>query len=195
MIRPILKKTPYELLRGRKPNIAHLRCFGSKCFVHNNGKTNLSKFDPRSDEAVFVGYSNHSKAYKVFNKRTLCIEESVHVVFDEDNMFEKAEQNEEEDLDDPDFCLSRDDVPEDVEEVIEGINDELEKSANDLEKRTETNVNDTNVSSPIKNGKSKVIASDATTLNPDQEDVTEVATTSGTTPESNSGEPILIPNH
>nr|XP_033514403.1 uncharacterized protein LOC117279058 [Nicotiana tomentosiformis] len=38
MIIPILEKTPYELLRGRKPNFTHLRAFGSKYFVHNNGK-------------------------------------------------------------------------------------------------------------------------------------------------------------
>ena len=34
MIRPLLNKTPYELLKGRKPNIMHLRVFGCKCFVH-----------------------------------------------------------------------------------------------------------------------------------------------------------------
>ena len=45
----------------------------------------LRVFDPRSDEAIFLGYSSHSKAYKVFNKRTLCVEESVHVLFDENN--------------------------------------------------------------------------------------------------------------
>ncbi|XP_074299912.1 uncharacterized protein LOC141631091 [Silene latifolia] len=63
-IRFIHKKTPYELLYGRKPNISHFRCFGSKCYVHNNGKNNLGKFEPRSYEAVFIGYSNLSKAYK-----------------------------------------------------------------------------------------------------------------------------------
>ena len=77
MIRSILNKTPYELFKGRKPNIMHLRVFGCKCFVHNKGKDALGKFDPRSDEAIFLGYSSHSKAYKVFNKKTLCVEESV----------------------------------------------------------------------------------------------------------------------
>jgi len=85
MIRPILNKTPYELFKGRKPNIMRLRVFGCKCYVHNNGKDALGKFDPRSDEAIFLGYSSHSKAYKVFNKRTLCVEESVPVLFDETN--------------------------------------------------------------------------------------------------------------
>ncbi|CAM8956208.1 unnamed protein product [Rhodiola kirilowii] len=85
-LRPILDKTPYELLKGRKPNISHLRVFGSKCYVHNNGKNQLGKFDPRSDEGIFVGYGLHSKAYKVFNKRTKLFEESVHVIFDEESM-------------------------------------------------------------------------------------------------------------
>ena len=38
LIRPILKKTPYELYNGRKPNISHLRVFGCKCLILNNGK-------------------------------------------------------------------------------------------------------------------------------------------------------------
>ncbi|KHN34466.1 Retrovirus-related Pol polyprotein from transposon TNT 1-94, partial [Glycine soja] len=38
LIRPILKKTPYELFNGRKPKISHVHVFGYKCFVLNNGK-------------------------------------------------------------------------------------------------------------------------------------------------------------
>jgi len=48
LIRPILKKTPYELFNGRKPSINHLRVFGCCCFVLNNGKENLGKFDEKS---------------------------------------------------------------------------------------------------------------------------------------------------
>lgn len=40
MTRPLLEKTPCELLKGRKPNITHLRIFGYKCFIYNNGKKN-----------------------------------------------------------------------------------------------------------------------------------------------------------
>ncbi|VFQ59836.1 unnamed protein product [Cuscuta campestris] len=43
------------------------------------------KFDAKSDEGIFLGYSLRSKAYRVFNKRTLTIEESPHIVFSEDN--------------------------------------------------------------------------------------------------------------
>ena len=64
LIIPILKKTPCELYKGRKPNISHLRVFGCKCFVLNNGKEYLNKFDAKDDEAIFLGYSLQSKAYR-----------------------------------------------------------------------------------------------------------------------------------
>ena len=50
----------------------------------NNGKDNLEKFDAKSDEGIFLGYSTNSKAYRVFNKRTLIVEESIHVTFNKD---------------------------------------------------------------------------------------------------------------
>ena len=57
LIRPILKKTPYELYKGRKPNISHLRVVGCKCFILNNGKDSLGKSDAKADENIFLGYS------------------------------------------------------------------------------------------------------------------------------------------
>ena len=59
--------------------------FGYRCFILNNDKDNFSKFDAKSDEGIFLGYSTSSKAYRIFNKRTLVIEESMYVVFDETN--------------------------------------------------------------------------------------------------------------
>nr|GFB63739.1 hypothetical protein [Tanacetum cinerariifolium] len=44
---------------------------------------NLDKMKEKGDECIFVGYSNHSRAYIVFNKRTRVIMESIHVNFDE----------------------------------------------------------------------------------------------------------------
>ena len=38
LIRPILEKTPYELWKGKKPNISYFHAFGCKCFILNNGK-------------------------------------------------------------------------------------------------------------------------------------------------------------
>ncbi|CAN1335388.1 Retrovirus-related Pol polyprotein from transposon TNT 1-94 [Linum perenne] len=82
LIRKILNKTPYELLKQRSPNISYFHPFGCKCFVLNT-KDSLGKFDPRSSEAIFLGYSDHSKAFRVFNKTSFKVEESIHVVFDD----------------------------------------------------------------------------------------------------------------
>ncbi|KAH9751239.1 hypothetical protein KPL71_014213 [Citrus sinensis] len=82
--RPHLNKTPYKLWKDRKPNIGYFKVFGCKCFILNT-KDNLGKFDPKSDIDIFLGYSNSSKAYRVYNKRTLVVEESMHVTFDESN--------------------------------------------------------------------------------------------------------------
>jgi len=83
LIRQILKKTPYELFNGMKPNISHLNVFGCRCFIMNNGKENTAKFDEKAYNGIFIGYSSTSHAYRVYNKRLMTMEEFVHVVFDE----------------------------------------------------------------------------------------------------------------
>ena len=85
LIRSILKKTPYELWKDRKSNISYFHIFGCKYFILNNKKDNLKKFDAKLDEDIFLGYSTSCKAYRVFNKWALIVEESIHVVFDETN--------------------------------------------------------------------------------------------------------------
>nr|GEU51645.1 retrovirus-related Pol polyprotein from transposon TNT 1-94 [Tanacetum cinerariifolium] len=82
LIRSILGKTPYELLRGRKPMLDYFRVFGSTCFIFNT-KYYLTKFDPKSYESVFLGYSQKSKAYIVLNKHTKKVKESLNVTFNE----------------------------------------------------------------------------------------------------------------
>ncbi|GJR30737.1 retrovirus-related pol polyprotein from transposon TNT 1-94 [Tanacetum coccineum] len=75
-------KIPYEIFRGRKPSLEYFKVFGSKCFILNT-KDYLTKFDPKSYEGVFLGYSQNSKAYVVLNKHTMKVEESLNVTFDE----------------------------------------------------------------------------------------------------------------
>ena len=75
LLRLILNKISYELLYERTPKISYFRVFGCKCFILNT-KDNLDKFDSKSDEGIFVGYSMRSKAYRIFNKKTSTIEES-----------------------------------------------------------------------------------------------------------------------
>ena len=80
--RPNTKKTPYELWKGRKPNVKYFRIFGSICFILKD-RENMGKFDFRSDEGIFLGYSSISKAYRVYNKRTMKVMKIVNVVIDE----------------------------------------------------------------------------------------------------------------
>ena len=53
-----------------------------KCFVLSNGKYPIGKLDVKSDEANLMGYALHSKAYKVFNKSSLIVEQSMHIIFE-----------------------------------------------------------------------------------------------------------------
>ena len=80
--RPGTKKTPYELWKGRKPNVKYFRIFGSTCFILKD-RENVGKFDSRSDEGIFLRYSSTSEAYWVYNKRTMKVMETVNVVINE----------------------------------------------------------------------------------------------------------------
>ena len=95
-IRPLTKNTPYELFNGRKPNISYFKVFGSKCLILNT-KDRLGKFDPKSDEGIFLGYSDRSKVYRVFNKKTNNVEETLHISFDE-NFQQKPQIIDDEDI-------------------------------------------------------------------------------------------------
>ena len=122
-IRPLLLKTPYELWNGRVPKISYFRVFGCKCFILNT-RDYLGKFDAKSDEGIFLGYSIKSKAYRVYNKRTNVIEESMHVDFDETNP----------------FVGMRDD--EHVDEVLAPTNDSEDISLGESSKEAQQGSND-----------------------------------------------------
>jgi hypothetical protein len=98
VIRSKLEKTPYELWKGRTPNIGYFKVFDCKCFILND-KDNLGKFDAKSNEGIFLGYSMNRKDYRVYNKRSLTIEESMHVVFDEvDSLLPKIIVDDDDDI-------------------------------------------------------------------------------------------------
>ncbi|GJW17813.1 retrovirus-related pol polyprotein from transposon TNT 1-94 [Tanacetum coccineum] len=75
-------KTPYELLRGRKPNVEYFHVFGSLCYPTND-RDDLGKMKPKADIGVFIGYSETSRGFRIYNRRTKKIMETIHVKFDE----------------------------------------------------------------------------------------------------------------
>lgn len=90
-LRPILDKTPYELFKGKKPIVSYFHVFGCKCFILKNANDRVGKFEERSDEGIFLGYSTSSKAYRVYNKKSQSVEESMNVKF-QDSVQDESSQ-------------------------------------------------------------------------------------------------------
>nr|GEV81815.1 copia protein [Tanacetum cinerariifolium] len=75
-------KTPYELIQGRKPDISYLYVFGALCYPKNDHE-DISKLGAKGDIGFFIGYSANSVAYRVYNRWTKKIMETMNVTFDE----------------------------------------------------------------------------------------------------------------
>ena len=59
------QKTPFEFWYQHKPNLSHLRLFGSPC-TSRILSSSLSKFDPRGESAIFLGYAHNAKGYIIW---------------------------------------------------------------------------------------------------------------------------------
>ena len=81
-VKPKTKTTPYEIFKGKTPNLSFCHVFGCLCYILND-KDNLGKFDAKSDVGMFLGYSTNSSAFRVYNSRTKLIDDKVNVVFDD----------------------------------------------------------------------------------------------------------------
>nr|GEY60652.1 retrovirus-related Pol polyprotein from transposon TNT 1-94 [Tanacetum cinerariifolium] len=75
-------KTPYELMNKIKTNIKFFRVFGCRCCLLIDYE-DVGKLKAKRDIGVFVGYSKESAAFRIYNKRTRKIHESVNVNFDD----------------------------------------------------------------------------------------------------------------
>ncbi|GJX27627.1 retrovirus-related pol polyprotein from transposon TNT 1-94 [Tanacetum coccineum] len=75
-------KIPYELIQDKKSDLSFLHVFGSLCYPTNNNE-DLSKLDAEADIGIFIGYAPAKKVFKIYNRRTRKIIETIHVTFDE----------------------------------------------------------------------------------------------------------------
>nr|GEV30775.1 hypothetical protein [Tanacetum cinerariifolium] len=82
LVIPRHEKTPYHIINDRKPSVKFFHIFGSLYYIVRDGE-NLDKMKVKGDACIFVGYSTQSRAYRVFNKRTRVLVETIHVNFDE----------------------------------------------------------------------------------------------------------------
>ncbi|GJX83673.1 retrovirus-related pol polyprotein from transposon TNT 1-94 [Tanacetum coccineum] len=67
---------------SRKPNVQYFHVFGSLCYLTNN-RDDLGKIKPKADIGIFVGYSESSRGFHIYDRRTKKIMETIHVKFDE----------------------------------------------------------------------------------------------------------------
>ncbi|GJX72203.1 retrovirus-related pol polyprotein from transposon TNT 1-94 [Tanacetum coccineum] len=82
LIRLRYNKTPYELMQDKKPDLSFFHVFGS-LYYPTNDHEDLGKFNAKADIRIFVGYVPVKKAFRIYNKRTRIITETIHVTFDE----------------------------------------------------------------------------------------------------------------
>ncbi|GJR89247.1 retrovirus-related pol polyprotein from transposon TNT 1-94 [Tanacetum coccineum] len=82
LIRLRYNKTPYELMQDKKPDLSFFHVFGALCYPTNDND-DLGKLDAKADIGIFVGYAPAKKAFRIYNKRTQKIIETIHVTFDE----------------------------------------------------------------------------------------------------------------
>ncbi|GJX72561.1 retrovirus-related pol polyprotein from transposon TNT 1-94 [Tanacetum coccineum] len=75
-------KTPYELMHDKKLDLSFLHVFGSLCYLTNDNE-DLGKLNAKADISIFVGYTPVKKAFRIYNRRTRKIMETIHVTFDE----------------------------------------------------------------------------------------------------------------
>nr|GFB49570.1 retrovirus-related Pol polyprotein from transposon TNT 1-94 [Tanacetum cinerariifolium] len=75
-------KTPYELINGRKLDISFLHVFGALCYPKNDCE-DIGKLGAKGDIGFFIGYSADSCAYRIYNRMTKKIIETMNVSFNE----------------------------------------------------------------------------------------------------------------
>ncbi|GJS63192.1 retrovirus-related pol polyprotein from transposon TNT 1-94 [Tanacetum coccineum] len=64
------------------PTYHFLHVFGALCYPTNDSE-NLGKLQPKADIGILIGYAPTKKAFRIYNRRTRQIIETIHVDFDE----------------------------------------------------------------------------------------------------------------
>ncbi|GJU56823.1 retrovirus-related pol polyprotein from transposon TNT 1-94, partial [Tanacetum coccineum] len=70
------------LVHDKKPDLTFFHVFGALCYPTNNNE-DLGKLQPTTDIGIFIGYAPSRKGYRIYNKRTRRIMETIQFQFDE----------------------------------------------------------------------------------------------------------------
>ncbi|XP_072758710.1 uncharacterized protein [Anoplolepis gracilipes] len=79
------KRTPHEFWKGQTPAVNYLRSFGCKVFCLNRALTR-GKFDAKSREGIFIGYTEQSKGFRIWLPKSRKVEITRDVRFLENDL-------------------------------------------------------------------------------------------------------------
>ena len=82
------RKTAEKVFTGTRPDVSHIRIFGSVCYCHVHAD-NRKKLDPSGEKGLLVEYNETSKAYRVYIPTRKRIIVSRDVQFDEDRALQR----------------------------------------------------------------------------------------------------------
>ena len=73
-------RTPYELMFGHAPSIAHIRVYSCRAWVYNE---HGDKWDPKAKPMILIGYEFGSKSYRLWDPASRSVKISANVKFSE----------------------------------------------------------------------------------------------------------------
>jgi hypothetical protein len=120
-------KTPYEIWRGRVPNLSFLKIWGCEAYVK---RLTSDKLDPKSDKCFFVGYPRETKGYYFYLKSSNKVFVARHGTFLEEEFLSKESSGSRVALEEirdplPDASVHTEDehVPSEAEEQVHQVPD------------------------------------------------------------------------
>ena len=124
--------TPFETLMGHKPNVSHLRVFGSKAWdIIPNDKRKA--FKVKISEFILLEYVDNAKEYKLMDLATKKCFMECSVQFEEDQVHDPQQAKEEEGIISYPFPFEDEDVLTNVSDIEDEHQDDHEL---DIENRS-----------------------------------------------------------
>ena len=127
------EKNPEEVFTRKKPAVDHMRIFGTPVYIHVL-KEKRAKLELSGKKGIFVGYSDSSKAYRIYGHGNRYIEFSIDEIFHEEAVFCQTQERSKEDEGPtskiPDSEVQREE--EEFENQIPDVPKELESPPEEL---------------------------------------------------------------
>jgi hypothetical protein len=114
--------TPFEAWNGVKPNVDHLRVFGSICYAHIH-KSDRKKLDPKARKTILLGYGESVKGYRLYDPEWKRVFYCRDVIFKEmEFLHSRTENNVDNDADEPEV-VQLDTASDDIQQLPENNED------------------------------------------------------------------------